>query len=89
MSISGQCNQCGNCCWIGNFKCQYLDIGGIAGMPMSTRCTVHDKRYTDMPILLADPHGAVKQGFCLHGSQAEEFELTKLIRQGQCSLQEE
>ena len=58
-------------------------------MPMSTRCTVHDKRYTDMPILLADPHGAVKQGFCLHGSQAEEFELTKLIRQGQCSLQEE
>ena len=55
---------------------------------MATRCTVHDKRYTDMPILLVGPRGEVKQGFCLHDSQAEEMELTQLIRQGRCSLQE-
>ena len=55
---------------------------------MATRCRIHSKRYTDMPILMTDPHGAIKQGFCLHDSQAEETELTRLIRQGQCSLEE-
>ena len=88
MSISGHCNQCGVCCFVGAFKCEYLDIGGIPGNAMATRCRVYDKRWTDMPIILADPHGAIMQGFCLHGSQAEEFELTKLIRQGQCSMEE-
>ena len=89
MSLSGVCNQCGVCCFAGAYKCEYLEVGGIPGMPMATRCTVHAKRYTDMPIMLIDPHGAVKQGYCLHDSQAEEHELIKLIRQGQCSLQEE
>jgi hypothetical protein len=42
-----------------------------------------------MPIFLADPYGQVKQGFCLHGSAAEEITLRTLIRQGQCSLQED
>lgn len=89
MSLKGQCNQCGICCFLGAFKCEHLDVGGIPGMPMATRCTVYDERYTDMPILMVSPEGEIKQGFCLHGSQAEEFELTKLIRRGQCSLQEE
>jgi len=90
VALKGVCNQCGICCFIGAFKCEHLDVGGIPGMPMSTRCTVHDKRYTDMPILLTDPHGAVKQGFCLHDAgPAEDDILVQLIRQGQCSLQEE
>jgi len=59
-------------------------------MPMSTRCTVYDKRYTDMPILLADPYGSIKEGFCLHNAgPAEDDHLISLIRRGQCSLREE
>ena len=88
MSLKGKCNQCGVCCYVGAFKCEFLDVGGTPGMPMATRCKVYDKRYTDMPILLTDPHGAIMGGYCLHDSQAEEMELKKLIRQGQCSLEE-
>ena len=87
MAIKGVCNQCGHCCYVGAFKCEYLDVGGIPGMPMATRCRVYDKRFTDMPILLADPYGNVKQGYCLHGSAAEEVDLASLIRQGQCSME--
>ena len=88
--LKGTCNQCSRCCWIGSFKCEHLEITGIAGMPWSSRCRVHDKRYTDMPILMTDPHGAIKQAFCLHDAgPAEDDRLIQLIRQGQCSLREE
>ena len=89
MSIVGECSKCGVCCFVGAYKCEYLEVGGIPGMPNATRCTVYDKRYTDMPILLADPYGSIKEGFCLHNSQAEEDSLIQLIRRGQCSLREE
>jgi len=88
MALKGVCNQCGLCCYVGAYKCEHLEVLNIPGTPMATRCTVHDKRYTDMPILLVGPRGEIKHGFCLHDSAAEEMELTKLIRQGRCSLQE-
>lgn len=78
--LKGTCNQCGLCCYIGAFKCEHLDVGGIPGMPMATRCDIHDKRYTDMPILMVDPHGAVKQAFCLHDAgPAEDDALRGLM----------
>ena len=86
--LKGVCNQCGTCCFVGAYRCENLDIGGIPGMPMATRCKVYDKRYTDMPILLIDHTGDVRHGFWLHGSQAEEMTIRPLIRQGQCSLEE-
>ena len=85
--LKGSCNKCGTCCFIGVFKCENLEVTGIIGMPNATRCKVYDKRYSDMPILLTAPDGRMMTGFCLHDSLAEEMELTKLIKAGQCSLE--
>jgi len=88
--LNGTCNQCGICCYISAYKCEHLEVGGIPGMPMATRCTIHDKRYTDMPIIMVSPHGEIKQAFCLHDAgPAEDDILKQLIRRGLCSLREE
>lgn len=87
--LKGNCNQCGLCCFIGAFKCEHLEVVGIPGAAMATRCDIHEKRYTDMPIVMVSPQGEIKHAFCLHDAgPAEDFELTKLIRRGLCSLEE-
>lgn len=87
MGLTGLCNRCGNCCFVGPFKCENLEVSGLPGTPNATRCKVYQSRYTDMPIMLTAPNGAIVRGYCLHGSKAEEMELTKLIHEGQCSLE--
>lgn len=90
MSLKGACNLCGVCCFIGDFKCTNLKVNGVPiGLPNASYCTVWDKRYTDMPIRLVDHFGNVVEGFCLHGSKAEEMELTRLIKEDRCSLEVE
>jgi hypothetical protein len=78
---------CGACCFIGDFKCVNLKLIGVPGLPNASYCTVHARRYTDMPIKLVDKFGNVVDGFCLHGSKAEEMELTRMIKEGKCSLE--
>jgi hypothetical protein len=84
--LKGKCNQCGNCCTIGPFKCENLVVVGEPGQPLATWCAVYDQRYPDMPIKLRDGCGEI-QGFCMHDTLAEEYELTRLIIDKKCSLE--
>lgn len=83
--LSGSCNRCGACCFIGEYRCTNLE--GELG---DTTCKVYALRYKDMPISLKAPDGRVKHGYCLgHNTRAEEIVLTQLIRQGKCSYEED
>jgi hypothetical protein len=86
--LKGTCNQCGNCCFLGEYKCTNLIVTGEPGRPMATRCAVYGSRYPDMPITLRDGSGRSIGGYCLHNTGfAEEVELTKLIIERKCVLE--
>lgn len=88
MSLKGTCNQCGNCCTLGPYVCANLDVKAPIGTPLATRCLVYNRRSNDMPIVLVNyKTGDAFNGYCLHGSKAEEMALTDLVRQGKCSLE--
>ena len=84
MPLKGLCNRCGNCCVIGQMRCEHLstDVTG------RTTCMVYDKRYTNMPIKMIAPDGATMDAYCIDGSIEGEYTLRDLIREGKCSLEE-
>jgi len=85
--LKGECVRCGNCCTIGDFKCTNLAVSGKLGTACAAFCTVYNKRYPDMPILMRDQYGNSMEAFCMHNTHAEEIELTRLIIEGKCSLE--
>ncbi len=89
MQLKGKCNQCGNCCMLGAFKCTNLIATGHIGGPMATRCAVYDKRYPDMPITMVAPDGQTLKAFCLHNTEAEKQILIEMVLKNQCYLEVE
>lgn len=87
--ITGICNQCGLCCYIGRYKCENLEVTGFIGMANATRCKVYEKRFNNMPIILKTPEGEVMHGYCLKGVKEEDDIIAQYIRTGQCSMKEE
>lgn len=91
LKLSGQCNLCGLCCFVGNLRCENLEILTFPGMPFSTRCRVYAKRYDMMPIRMLNSSGeAVGEASCAGaGTPLETLEIMqKGIGKG-CSLKVE
>ena len=82
MGLTGNCNRCGACCWVDDFKCTNLNIEDGR-----TSCLVYGDRKPGMPIILTNNQGEWKDGFCNHTLPVEEEILTRLIKQGACSLE--
>lgn len=86
MPLKGSCNRCGNCCVLGAYRCVNL-LGKIGE---KTTCAVYDKRFPDMPIWMVSPSGAAIRAYCMHDTgYAEEQVLTRLVREGKCSYEED
>jgi len=83
MLLKGTCNRCGNCCVLGQYRCDHLK-----GEMGNTTCDVYWWRYSDMPITMTAPDGSTKQAYCLHKTLGEELVLRDLVREGKCSLEE-
>lgn len=86
MKFKGVCNRCGNCCFIGEFKCANLILSGKQGEPMAAHCLVYHERIPGMPIILTKPNGEWRTGICAHTLPAEDDKLLQLIIDGKCSL---
>lgn len=83
--LLGDCNQCGQCCVINGFTCQYLEITGELGQPQATRCKVYTQRQQGMPIMLWKGV-QLMLGHCSKDSPEEEAAIiARGIGQG-CSL---
>lgn len=85
--LKGKCNQCGNCCFIGEFKCTNLVLVGAVGTPMASYCSVYAMRHTDMPITMKNKKGEMIQAYCAHNSELEDSILRELILENKCSLE--
>jgi hypothetical protein len=83
VSISGNCNRCGLCCWAGKFKCTNLQTARDG----KAECVVYANRRPGMEIILMREDGAWREGICNHGLPSEEKILMPLIEQGLCSLE--
>jgi hypothetical protein len=82
VGLKGNCNRCGACCVIGDYRC--VNLAGEMG---DTTCTVYEQRYMDMPIVMRDSAGNEMNAYCTHESRQEEDILTRLIIEGKCSLE--
>ena len=75
VKLTGTCNQCGLCCYIGEFRCINLIVSGKPGEPMASKCGAYNSRYDGMPIVLVDPNGKTRMATCSHGSELEDLEI--------------
>ncbi len=87
--LVGECNRCGICCvnqeGTDRFICENLEMTNL-GQPNGTRCTVYDKRYNGMPILMYADDGRWVRSLCMKDSAEEsQIILDKGIGKG-CSL---
>ena len=89
MMLTGECNQCGACCFTKHGAvCENLEILTRPGLPDATRCKVYSKRYDGMPIRMIARDGRLLKGYyCAKNSRAEVDVIVEMgIKKGVCSL---
>ncbi|MGE5220455.1 MAG: hypothetical protein ACM3SP_25910 [Chloroflexota bacterium] len=89
MLLTGECNQCGACCFTkSGAVCENLEILTRAGLPNATRCRVYAERYDGLPIRMITKDGRILRGYyCAKNSRAEVSVIIEMgIKKGICSL---
>jgi len=89
MMLTGECNQCGACCFTkSGAVCENLEILTRQGLPNATRCRVYAERYDGMPIRMIAKDGRILRGYyCAKNSPAEVSVIVEMgIKNGVCSL---
>ena len=71
VKLTGDCNRCGMCCFMGRYRCVNLLVEGKPGEPKATKCGAYSIRYNAMPIVMIDPEGEIVDAFCRHDDPNE------------------
>ncbi len=88
LTLVGECNQCGLCCFLDDLKCGHLIVTGTPGEPCATACGVRGTREDGMKIPMVNGEGVVvRHAFCAKDSPNEvDGILEKGIGKG-CSME--
>src|SRR5258705_10010152 len=89
MMLTGECNQCGACCFTrAGAVCENLEILTQEGLPKATRCRVNSERYDGLPIRMIAKDGRILKGYCCaKNSPAEVSVIIEMgIKKEECSL---
>lgn len=81
--ITGTCNRCGACCYVGEFRCANL----VDAPDGRASCAIHANRVPGMVVIMTRPNGDWIEGICNHTLPIEDRLLTPLIEQGVCSME--
>ena len=89
MMLTGECNQCGACCFTKyGAVCENLEILTRQGLPNATGAESTAERYDGLPIRMIAKDGRILRGYyCAKNSPAEMSVIIEMgIKKGVCSL---